>query len=90
MSTSASSSNADYSGMTENASAYALLHASKVHVEWAPSNQIFHAKYAVIDARVAYVGTGNLQTTDYSSTRDFWVEDTRASRCPRHRRYLRG
>ena len=36
---------ADYSGMSENASAYAVLHASKVHVEWAPSNQIFHAKY---------------------------------------------
>ena len=27
---------ADYSGMSENASAYAELHASKVHVEWVP------------------------------------------------------
>jgi cardiolipin synthase A/B len=70
---------ADYSGMSENAGAYAALHASKVHVEWAPSNQIFHAKYVVIDGRLAYVGTGNLQSYYYSSTRDFWVEVTRGS-----------
>ena len=71
--------NADYFGTKENAAAYALLRASKVHVEWAPSGQIFHAKYVVIDARVAYVGTGNLVTVDYASTRDFWVEDARSS-----------
>jgi hypothetical protein len=71
--------NADYEGTTHNAAAYALLRTSKVHVEWAPSNQIFHAKYVVIDSHVAYIGTGNLETIDYSSTRDFWVEDTRAA-----------
>ncbi len=70
--------NADYEGTEHNAASYALLHASKVHVEWAPSNQIFHTKYVVIDARTAYIGTGNLETTDYASTRDFWVEDVRA------------
>jgi hypothetical protein len=70
---------AAYEGTTHNANAYALLHASKVHVEWAPSNQIFHAKYVVIDSHVAYIGTGNLETIDYSSTRDFWVEDDRAA-----------
>src|SRR3984957_5933414 len=70
---------ADYEGTTENASAFAFLHASKVHVEWAPSNQIFHAKYVVIDGRVAYVGTGNPQSFYFSSTRDFWVEVTRSS-----------
>jgi cardiolipin synthase A/B len=68
----------DYDGTTENADAFAALHASKVHEEWAPSNQIFHAKYAVIDGRLAYVGTGNLQSYYYSSTRDFWVEVARA------------
>jgi phosphatidylserine/phosphatidylglycerophosphate/cardiolipin synthase-like enzyme len=71
--------NADYGGTTHNADSYALLHASKVHVEWAPSNQIFHAKYVVIDARTVYIGTGNLETADYSSTRDFWVEDVRSA-----------
>jgi phosphatidylserine/phosphatidylglycerophosphate/cardiolipin synthase-like enzyme len=69
----------DYEGKTQNASAYALLRASKVHVEWAPSDQIFHAKYLVIDGRRAYVGTGNLQSYYYASTRDFWVEVERAS-----------
>jgi phosphatidylserine/phosphatidylglycerophosphate/cardiolipin synthase-like enzyme len=69
----------DYEGSTENAAAFDLLHASEVHVEWAPSNQIFHAKYAVIDRRAAYVGTGNLQSQYYSTTRDFWVEVTRTA-----------
>ena len=71
--------NADYGGTRHNASSFALLHASKVHVEWAPTNRIFHAKYLVIDGRVAYIGSGNLETIDYSSTRDFWVEDTRVA-----------
>lgn len=71
--------NADYGGTRHNADSYALLHASKVHVEWAPANQIFHAKYLVIDGRVAYIGTGNMETIYYSSTRDFWVEDTRVN-----------
>ncbi len=71
--------NAAYYGSEENSHAYALLHASRVQVEWAPSGQIFHAKYVVIDARIAYIGTGNLVPSDYPSTRDFWVEDARAS-----------
>jgi hypothetical protein len=70
--------NADYGGTSHNANAYALLRASKVHVAWAPAGQIFHAKYLVLDSRVAYIGTGNLETIDYASTRDFWVEDDRA------------
>ena len=69
--------NAAYYGRTDNAVAASLLEAGAVHVAWAPSGTIFHAKYVVIDRRVAYVGTGNLVTGDYSSTRDFWVEDTR-------------
>lgn len=66
----------DYNGARDNASSYALLHASDVHVVWASPNQIFHAKYVVVDGVRAYVGTGNLASRDYSSTRDFWVEDT--------------
>lgn len=66
---------AAYYGQSDNAAAYATLHAGGVHVEWAPASQIFHAKYVVIDARTAYVGTGNLDARDYPSTRDFWVED---------------
>ena len=67
--------NADYEGRRENASAYATLRAGGVHVEWAPSDQIFHAKYVVVDERSAYIGTGNLVPYDYASTRDFWVVD---------------
>jgi phosphatidylserine/phosphatidylglycerophosphate/cardiolipin synthase-like enzyme len=69
--------NAAYYGRTDNAAAASLLEAGTVHVAWAPSGTIFHAKYVVIDSTTAYVGTGNLVTGDYSSTRDFWVEDTR-------------
>lgn len=69
----------DFNGKADNASSYALLHASDVHVEWAPPNQIFHAKYVVIDGVRAYIGTGNLASRDYASTRDFWVEDTTPS-----------
>ena len=69
----------DFNGRSDNASSYALLHASGVDVEWAPPNQIFHAKYVVIDATRAYIGTGNLASRDYASTRDFWVEDTTSS-----------
>jgi cardiolipin synthase A/B len=68
--------NADYEGTSENATAASILRAGSVHVVWAPANQIFHAKYLVIDDSTAYIGTGNFVPSDYSSTRDFWVADT--------------
>jgi cardiolipin synthase len=71
--------NADYGGTSHNADSYALLHASRVQVEWAPADRIFHAKYLIVDGRAAYIGTGNLETIDYPSTRDFWVEDVRTA-----------
>jgi phosphatidylserine/phosphatidylglycerophosphate/cardiolipin synthase-like enzyme len=67
--------NADYDGRSENATAAALLRAGSVHVVWAPANQIFHAKYLVIDNTRAYIGTGNLVSSDYPTTRDFWISD---------------
>ena len=66
---------AAFYGRQDNQATFNELAASRVHVEWAPTGQIFHAKYAVIDGRVAYIGTGNLVSADYPSTRDFWVED---------------
>lgn len=68
--------NSAYYGRTFNAPGVTLLRAGSVHVAWAPSGQIFHAKYVIIDNQTVYIGTGNLVTRDYSSTRDFWVEDT--------------
>jgi hypothetical protein len=71
--------NAAYEGTSENANAASVLREGSVHVVWAPSNQIFHAKYLVVDSSTAYIGTGNLVPSDYSSTRDFWVSDTQPS-----------
>ncbi len=68
--------NSAYEGRRENAAAASRLTAGGVRVSWAPASTIFHAKYLVIDDRAAYIGTGNLVAYDYSSTRDFWVEDT--------------
>jgi cardiolipin synthase len=68
--------NSDYEGSSENAAAASVLRAGSVHVVRAPSDQIFHAKYLVIDNSSAYIGTGNFVPSDYSSTRDFWVTDT--------------
>ena len=67
--------NYDYDGHEENAAAFALLRGGGVHVVWAPSGQIFHAKYLVIDRARLFVGSGNLVASDYPSTRDVWVED---------------
>jgi cardiolipin synthase A/B len=71
--------NAAYEGTSENATAMSVLRQGSVHVVWAPSSQIFHAKYLVIDRTTAYIGTGNFVPSDYSSTRDFWVADTQPS-----------
>jgi phosphatidylserine/phosphatidylglycerophosphate/cardiolipin synthase-like enzyme len=68
--------NQTYFGKSKNASAFALLQRHQVHVYWAVSGQIFHAKYLVVDSRQAYIGTGNLVPSDYGDTRDYWVEDT--------------
>jgi phosphatidylserine/phosphatidylglycerophosphate/cardiolipin synthase-like enzyme len=69
----------DFNGARDNASSYALLRASRVHVVWSSPNQIFHAKYVVIDGQAVYLGTGNLASRDYATTRDFWVEDRNVS-----------
>ncbi len=69
--------NSDYEGGSENAAAMSFLRAGSVQAIWAPSDQIFHAKYLVVDGSVAYVGTGNLVARDYPSTRDVWVSVTR-------------
>lgn len=68
--------NSAYESKTYNAPAAALLKAGSVQVAWAPSGQIFHAKYVLVDDQAVYVGTGNLVAGYYSSTRDFWVEVT--------------
>jgi len=68
--------NAAYFGTTHNAGAVAAFRGTAVRVAWAPSNQIFHAKYMVVDGTAAYIGSGNLVADDYTTTRDFWALDT--------------
>lgn len=65
----------EYGIKSVNTPAAAALTRGGVHVAWAPSSQIFHAKYLVIDGSSLYVGTGNFTAQYYSSTRDFWVLD---------------
>lgn len=67
--------NSAYNGRSENAPAAAYLRQGGVHVTLAPASQIFHAKYLIIDNATLYVGTGNLESYYYSSTRDFWIAD---------------
>ncbi|MFZ0767903.1 MAG: phospholipase D-like domain-containing protein [Acidimicrobiales bacterium] len=71
--------NSAYDGRYENDASASLLSAGSVHVAWAPSGTIFHAKYVVIDDKAAYIGTGNFVSSDYASTRDFWLEDVKSS-----------
>lgn len=65
----------EYGIASDNEPAAKTLERSGVHVVFAPDNQIFHAKYLVIDGTSLYIGTANFQAQYYSSTRDFWVLD---------------
>jgi phosphatidylserine/phosphatidylglycerophosphate/cardiolipin synthase-like enzyme len=65
----------EYGIANDNEPAAKTLERGGVHVVFAPDNQIFHAKYLVIDGTSLYIGTANFQAQYYSSTRDFWVLD---------------
>jgi cardiolipin synthase len=65
----------EYGIKSVNTPAANYLRQHGVKVVWAPDYQIFHAKYLVVDDAVLYVGTGNLTSKYYSSTRDFWITD---------------
>ena len=65
----------DYGISSDNQPAATKLTRGGVHVVWAPSSQIFHAKYLITDGSRLYIGTANFTAQYYSSTRDFWVLD---------------
>jgi phosphatidylserine/phosphatidylglycerophosphate/cardiolipin synthase-like enzyme len=65
----------EYGIESDNGPAATTLKHGGVHVVFAPDNQIFHAKYLIIDATSLYIGTANFQVQYYSSTRDFWILD---------------
>jgi cardiolipin synthase A/B len=65
----------DYGISSVNTPAKNTLTRDGVHVVWAPSSQIFHAKYLIVDGTRLYIGTANFTAQYYSSTRDFWILD---------------
>ena len=69
---------ADYE-RSRNQPAATYLSAHHVSVTWAPSSVIYHAKFAVIDARELLIGSGNFTSRYYATTRDFWVVDTQGA-----------
>jgi len=66
----------DYHAGTVNSRAFATLRAGHVAVRWTAASYIFHEKALVIDGTTAWVGTGNLTSRYYATTRDFWVVDS--------------
>ena len=66
----------DYNGGTVNQAAYSYLKANGVQVNWAPANTIYHQKSIEFDGSLAMVGTGNLASKYYATSRDYWVGDT--------------
>jgi len=59
-----------------NTAAFRYLTARGVHVRWGPAGTIFHQKTLTVDNSTSVIMTGNLDTSDYSTTRDFAVIDT--------------
>lgn len=64
-----------YHGKSANARDYGELQAADVSVRWAWPGVIVHQKTIVAD-NTAAIGTGNLTSRYYSSSRDFWIIDT--------------
>ncbi|WP_162269035.1 phosphatidylserine/phosphatidylglycerophosphate/cardiolipin synthase family protein [Frondihabitans sp. PAMC 28766] len=62
-------------GREENAAAYNQLTAGGVQVKWEPSGTIVHQKTITIDGAVSVVGTANLTSRYYQTTRDAWIID---------------
>ncbi len=65
----------EYGIASDNEPAATTLERGGAHVVFAPDDQIFHAKYLIIDGTSLYIGTANFQARYYSSTRDFWILD---------------
>ncbi|HEY1640953.1 MAG TPA: phospholipase D-like domain-containing protein [Streptosporangiaceae bacterium] len=63
-----------------NQTAYTTLQAGGVGVTWSSTAFTYtHQKTVTIDNRESYISTGNLDTTYYSTSRDYGVFDTDAA-----------
>jgi len=67
---------AAFHGRKTNTAAFDQLSSAGVNVRWAPNGVIYHQKSISIDDSETAVGTGNLESKYYSSSRDAWVLDT--------------
>lgn len=67
---------AAFHGRQTNQKAYTELFGSGVDVRWAPPEVIYHEKVVVADDSVAAVGTANLVSKFYSSSRDAFITTT--------------
>ena len=65
----------DFAGAKANADAYSQLQAGGVQVDWAPSDTIYHQKTITVDGTVSAIGTANLTSQYYTTTRDAWIID---------------
>jgi len=59
-----------------NQGAFTQLRAAGVAVHWGPTGQIFHQKTITIDGSRSLIGTANLTSRCYASTRDAWIFTT--------------
>jgi phosphatidylserine/phosphatidylglycerophosphate/cardiolipin synthase-like enzyme len=66
----------DFHGRRTNQNAYNKLSAAGVAVKWAPTDVIVHQKTFVVDGTVATIGTGNLTSRYYATSRDAWIVDS--------------
>jgi len=71
--------NRAYHGHDTNRASYAALHADGVDVKWAPNDVIYHQKTITVDRTTAAVGTGNLTSKYYTTSRDAYILTTNPS-----------
>jgi len=69
----------DYTGGKVNQAAYNRLTAGGVQVRWALAHTIFHQKTISVDGDVSAIGTGNLTSQYYATSRDAWIITTNAA-----------
>jgi cardiolipin synthase A/B len=64
-----------FHGRQTNTAAFQQLTNAGVGVRWAPAGVIYHQKTISVDGNESAVGTGNLDSKYYSTSRDAWVLD---------------
>jgi len=65
-----------FHGQQVNQDAYTQLRAAGVAVHWGPTGQLIHQKTITIDGSRSLIGTANLTSRYYASTRDAWILTT--------------